>query len=171
MNEITESVAACAATHRAGKYLTFRLHQESYGIAVLQVREIMRLPPITTVPRMPEHIKGVINLRGKIIPVIDLRLHLGLQQATDTEKTCIVVVQVKTQAQAALLMGLIVDAVEEVANIGAGEIEEAPAFGVSIDTAYILGMAKVKGGVKILININQMLDTDTLMSLSSVPKT
>ena len=167
MTETTES-ASERLVHQAGKYLTFRLHQESYGIAVLQVREIMRLPPITNVPRMPKHIKGVINLRGKIIPVIDLRLHFGLLVAADTEKTCIVVVQVKTQAQAALLMGLIVDAVEEVANIGAGEIEEAPAFGVSIDTAYILGMAKVKGAVKILININQVLDTDTLVSLDSV---
>lgn len=164
MSENTETVAERLA-HQAGKYLTFRLHKESYGIAVLQVREIMRLPPITAVPRMPEHIKGVINLRGKIIPVIDLRLRFGIHGVTDGDQTCVIVVQVTLPSQKTAQIGLVVDAVEEVANIGVRDIEETPEFGANLDTAYILGMAKVKGAVKALLDINQVVAGKTAASL------
>ena len=141
----------------AGKYITFVLGEESYGIPALKVREIIRLVHITVLPQMPGHIKGVINLRGKIIPVIDLRTRFGLTGTKDTEHTCIIVVQVATASGAKLFIGLIVDAVEEVANITTEDVEEAPDFGLRADTSYILGMAKIKGAVKTLLNIDRLL--------------
>jgi purine-binding chemotaxis protein CheW len=146
-----------SASALAGKYLTFTLAEESYGIDVLQVREIIRLTDITVVPQMPAYVRGVINLRGKIIPVIDLRLRFGLSEAKETELTCIIVVQVRTGGGKMLQMGLIVDGVEEVINIAAGEIEETPDFGAQIATNYLLGMAKVRGAVKTLLNIDRVL--------------
>ena len=141
----------------AGKYLTFRLGDETYGISVLKVREIIRHTTTTAVPQMPDYIKGVINLRGKIIPVIDLRLKFGMTGGDTTDQSCIVVVQVARTDKTKLTMGIVVDAVEEVANIAAGDIEETPDFGVQMDTAYILGMAKIKGVVKALLDIDSVL--------------
>ncbi|MFO1477537.1 MAG: chemotaxis protein CheW [Verrucomicrobiota bacterium] len=146
----------------SGKYLTFTLQQESYGIDVLQVREIIRLTDITAVPQMPAYVKGVINLRGKIIPVIDLRLRFGFANVDNTEQTCIIVVQVKLPDGKLTQMGLIVDGVEEVINIAAGDIEETPDFGSQITTDYILGMAKVKGEVKTLLKIDRVLGAEAL---------
>jgi purine-binding chemotaxis protein CheW len=148
-----------SAQSRAGKHLTFMLGDEFYGIPVLAVREIIRMVDITSVPRMPEYIRGVINLRGKIIPVTDLRLKFGLPRNEATERTCIIVVQVKMGATRAQC-GLIVDAVEEVANIAASEIESAPDFGSAIDTKYIVGMAKIKGDVKTLLDIDRVIGGD-----------
>mgnify|MGYP001588655643 FL=1 len=128
-----ESTASVQAL--AGKYLTFRLGAESYGIAVLKIREIIRLTAITAVPQMPDYVKGVINLRGKIVPVVNLRLKFGLDEAESTERTCIVVVQVELASHTKALMGLVVDGVEEVAHIAAPDIEETPDFGASLDTA------------------------------------
>jgi purine-binding chemotaxis protein CheW len=146
-----------AGTNRAaGKYLTFNLQAESYGIDVLKVREIIRLTSITTVPQMPAHIRGVINLRGKIIPVMDLRLRFDFA-TTNTEQNCIVVVQVKLPDGKTTQMGLIVDGVEEVINIAEGDIEETPNFGGQIATDYIIGIAKVKGVVKSLLNIDEVV--------------
>ena len=145
-----------------GKYLTFNLQRESYGIDVLKVREIIRLTTITAVPQMPPYVKGVINLRGKIIPVMDLRLRFGFSDIKDTEHTCIIVVQVKLPDGKSVQMGLIVDGVEEVINLTAGDIEETPDFGGSISTQYILGMAKVKGVVKTLLDIDQVMDSEAL---------
>jgi purine-binding chemotaxis protein CheW len=156
MKETAESSEG-PASRCAGKYLTFRLHRESFGIAVLQVREIMRLPAITHVPRLPEHIRGVINLRGKIIPVIDLRLRFAMPGEPDAGQACVIVVQVGEAPQRHQQIGLVVDAVEEVASIGAQDIEQTPDFGSSLETAYILGMAKVKGAVKTLLNIDRVL--------------
>lgn len=150
------------AASQAGKYLTFVLGQESYGIPVLVVREIIKLPAITTVPQMPPDIRGVVNLRGKIIPVVDLRLRFGLSYDDKNENSCIIVVQVKTSRDTSRSMGLVVDAVEEVSQIAAGEIEETPDFGVAVDTRYILGMAKIKGIVKALLDINKIVSTDTI---------
>jgi purine-binding chemotaxis protein CheW len=146
----------------AGKYLTFILGRESYGIEVLKIREIIRVTDITSVPQMADYIKGVINLRGKIIPVIDLRLRFGLAKAEATERTCIVVVQVARASGAKAQMGLVVDDVEEVSNIAAADIEPTPDFGTQLDTDYLLGMAKVKGTVKILLDINRVVSSDTL---------
>ena len=141
----------------AGKYLTFALHRESYGIEVLKIREIIRLTDITTVPQMPAYVRGVINLRGKIIPVMDLRLRFGFPSMESTERTCIIVVQVRGREAKTTQMGLIVDGVEEVLNIGAADIEETPDFGAAVTTDYILGMAKIKGAVKTLLAIDRVL--------------
>jgi purine-binding chemotaxis protein CheW len=138
-----------------GKYLTVVLDSEAYGIAALKVREIIRLQKITPVPQMPDYVKGVINLRGRVIPVVDLRVKFAVK-AEFTERTCIVVVQVK-RAQAQMQMGLIVDSVEEVVNVAAEEIEPTPEFGVHVDTAYLLGMAKIKGAVKTLLDIDRVV--------------
>lgn len=155
---------ACAA---AGKYLTVVLANEAYGIAVLKVREIIRLQKITPVPQMPAYVKGVINLRGRVIPIIDLRAKFGLQADT-TERTCIVVVQVKFAAEHVVQMGLIVDAVEEVTNLTKDEIERTPEFGATLDTEYILGMAKVKGQVKTLLDIDRVIAPETVRELAAV---
>jgi purine-binding chemotaxis protein CheW len=147
----------------AGKYLTFVLEGQSYGIDVLQVREIIRRPAITAVPQMPPHVRGVINLRGKIIPVTDLRMRFGFAHADDTEQTCIVVVQVKHAEGKMEQMGLIVDGVEEVINIAVADIEETPEFGEAVDTNCILGMAKLKGAVKTLLDITRVVGSDALL--------
>lgn len=141
----------------AGKYLTFVLQQESYGIDVLKVREIIRHTEITPVPQMPAYVRGVINLRGKIIPVIDLRVRFGFVDFKNTEQTCIVVVQVKLPEGKLTLMGLVVDGVEEVLNLSASDIQETPDFSGRISTDYILGMAKVRNAVKALLNIDSVL--------------
>lgn len=141
----------------AGKYLTFALQGEFYGIDVLKVREIIRLTEITAVPQMPAYVRGVINLRGKIIPVMDLRLRFGFPDAASTDQTCIVVVQVKLPDGKSTQMGLVVDGVEEVVNIAVSEIEETPDFGAEISADYMIGMAKIKGKVKTLLDIDQVL--------------
>jgi len=162
------SSATKIATQAAGKYLTFTLHDESYGIDVLKVREIIRLTTITAVPQVPAHIRGVINLRGKIIPVMDLRVRFEFATATSTEQTCIIVVQVKLPDGKATAMGLVVDGVEEVLNLADSDIEETPNFGGQICTDYIIGIAKVKGQVKALLDIDGIVGSDTLKSLKNL---
>lgn len=152
-------------TDHAGKYLTVVLESEAYGIAVLKVREIIRMQKITPVPQMPEFVKGVINLRGRVIPVIDLRVKFGLK-ADFTERTCIVVVQVRLSAEATVQMGLIVDSVEEVVHVSNEEIEPTPEFGARVETAYLLGMAKVKGQVKTLLDIDRVVAPDAIQSIA-----
>ncbi len=144
-------------TRLAGKHLTFVLGRECYGVPVLKVREIIRLCDITPVPQMPDYIKGVLNLRGKIIPVADLRIKFKLASDKNTDLTCIVVVQVSLPDKSPTLMGLIVDAVEEVVNLAASDIEPTPDFGAALEADYILGMAKVKGTVKTLLDIDRVV--------------
>jgi len=151
------SMEAPATTRKAGKYLTFALNREAYGIDVLKVREIIRLTHITPVPQLPTFVRGIINLRGKIVPVVDLRLRFELPEAADKEQTCIIVVQVKLPDGKPLLMGLVVDGMEEVINLGPQDIAETPDFGGQIYTDYILGIATVKGAVKTLLNIDRVL--------------
>ncbi len=153
----------------AGKYLTFILGGESYAIPVLKVREIIRLTSITSVPQMPDYIRGVINLRGKIIPVMDLRLRFGFGKADTTDQNCIVVVQVKSPTGQATAMGLVVDAVEEVAQLATADIEETPDFGSQIATDCLLGMAKIKGVVKALLDIDKVIGGDTVVRLAATP--
>ncbi len=160
MSTLTLDANNASIRARAGKYLTFQLGQEYYGVEVLKIREIIRMIDITAVPQMPDYIKGVVNLRGKIIPVVDLRLKFGLTQIQSTERTCIVVVQLDSVSGVASRLGLIVDAVEEVVNITEEEIETTPNFGSSLDTEYFAGMAKIKGSVKTLLNINRVLQTN-----------
>ena len=166
MTEITQTMnqAVKAMVNRAGKYLTFRLANEEYGIEILKVQEIMGIMPVTHVPRTPEFVRGVINLRGKVIPVVDLRLKFAMERKEDTERTCIIVVQV-SGGSGAMTMGFIVDEVSEVLDIPGQDIEDAPSFGVSMDTAYILGMAKAKGSVKILVDIDKVLATEEIAQL------
>jgi purine-binding chemotaxis protein CheW len=151
----------------AGKYLTFNLQNESYGIDVLKVREIIRVTAITTVPQMPAHIRGVINLRGKIIPVMDLRVRFAFS-VTTAEQNCIVVVQVKLPDGKTTQMGLIVDGVEEVINIAEGDIEATPNFGGQIATDYLVGIAKVKGVVKALLNIDEVVGLQTATAVQAL---
>jgi purine-binding chemotaxis protein CheW len=151
----------------AGKYLTFTLHNESYGIDVLKIREIIRHAAITPVPQMPKYVRGVINLRGKIIPVMDLRVRFDFPHV-DGEQGCIVVAQVKLPDGQSTPMGLVVDGVEEVINIAAGDIEETPDFGGQIRADYIIGIAKIKGSVKALLDIDGVVGADTLKSLRNV---
>lgn len=145
----------------AGKYLTVSLDNESYAIAVLKVREIIRMQKITLVPQVPVFVKGVINLRGRVIPIIDLRVKFGLA-STFADRTCIVVVEVLLPSGKSVHMGLIVDSVEEVLNIGADEIEPTPEFGTRVDTTYLLGMAKLKGQVKTLLDIDRAVSPGNL---------
>jgi purine-binding chemotaxis protein CheW len=157
--------AAAKNTALAGKYLTVVLENEAYGIAVLKVREIIRMQKITPVPQMPAFVKGVINLRGRVIPVVDLRVKFGLK-AEFAERTCIVVVQVKLPSEQIVQMGLIVDSVEEVVTLTSDEIEPTPDFGTRIDTTYLLGMAKVKGQVKTLLDIDRVVAPETVQALA-----
>jgi purine-binding chemotaxis protein CheW len=139
-----------------GKYLTFTLAGEEYGIGILKVKEIIGMMGITRVPQTPGYVKGVINLRGKVIPVVDLRLKFGMETGEYTERTCIVVVEVSRDG-GYVFIGIVVDSVSEVLNIRGGDIEETPDFGASLDTGYILGMAKTGAGVKILLDIDRVL--------------
>lgn len=148
----------------AGKYLTFLLGREGYGISVLKVREIIRLCDVTPVPQMPHHIKGVINLRGKIIPVVDLRLKFHLASSEETEHTCIVVVQVSTAGGGRTMMGVVVDAVEEVVLIAATDIEPTPEFGSEVDVSCIVGMAKIRGAIKALLDIDRVIGAEAMGS-------
>src|SRR5881275_1250303 len=157
-------------TSLAGKYLTVVLENESYGVAVLKVREIIRMQKITPVPQMPSFVKGVINLRGRVIPIIDLRVKFGLK-AEFAERTCTVVVQVKLPTDQTVQMGLIVDSVEEVVTLNAAEIEPTPDFGAKIDTTYLLGMAKVKGQVKTLLDIDRVVSPEAVQAMTDVAAT
>lgn len=155
-----------AATQLAGKYLTFVLGGEEYGLEILKVREIIGLMDITTVPRTPSYVRGVINLRGKIIPVVDLRVKFGMESVEMTEETCIIVVEVVRDGKS-VEMGILVDKVSEVLDIVEEEIEEAPSFGSGFDTDFILGMAKTKNSVKILLNIDAVLSGEEILEMGA----
>jgi purine-binding chemotaxis protein CheW len=146
---------------REGKYLTFNLNKEEYGIGILKIKEIIGMMPITPVPRTPECVKGVINLRGKVIPVIDLRLKFGMTEIGYTDRTCIIVVEAEGDS-GTLLVGILVDSVSEVLNIKGDHIEDSPNFGTGLSTDYISGMAKTEGGVKILLDIDRVLHREEM---------
>lgn len=140
----------------AGKYLTFKLAGEEYAIEILKVKEIIGLMPITDVPRMPGYVRGVINLRGKVIPVVDLRTKFGLMSTEDTDETCIIVVDVAQNGKSTQT-GILVDAVSEVLDIAADQIEEVPSFGTAVNTDFIMGMGKIGESVKILMDVVKVL--------------
>jgi purine-binding chemotaxis protein CheW len=148
---------------KEGKYLTFALANEEYGLEILKVREIIGYMDITAVPQTPSYVKGVINLRGQVIPVVDLRAKFGMQTADVTEQTCIIVVET-TQNDRNFSTGIVVDRVQEVLDIAGEDIEEAPQFGSSINTDFILGMGKVGDNVKILLDIDRVLGTSDMMN-------
>jgi len=165
------------ADTRAGKYLTFRLGNEEFAIQVLRVREIMGVRDINAVPQAPGYVKGVINLRGKVIPVVDLRLKFGLEELEYTPRTCIIVVQIEVaqsgppgaaDGSVLLQIGVIVDAVSEVLTLQGSDIENTPDFGAGVAIPYLLGMAKIKGKVKILLDINRVLSAQEAAGLGSL---
>lgn len=164
---VMEPPAAVKTDARAGKYLTFGLGKEEFAIQVMRVREIMGVQEITAVPQTPEYVKGVINLRGKVIPVVDLRLKFGMQPQDYTQRTCIIVVQIE-QEDARLLTGVVVDEVSEVVTLQSGDIEDTPDFGRGVATPYLLGMAKLKGKVKILLDINKVMSDQEVRGLGDL---
>ena len=152
MNEPARSITIA----RGGKYLTFRLAEEDYGISINKIREIIGMMPVTSVPRTNDFVKGVINLRGKVIPVVDLRIRFGMEEIEYTDRTCIVIVEV-VASNGTVQMGIIVDSVSEVLNIQDGDVEAAPELSAGDRTRYIMGMAKIGESVKILIDIDRVL--------------
>jgi purine-binding chemotaxis protein CheW len=155
-----EAVAGKLA--KAGKYLTFNMGREVYGIEILKVQEIIGMMTVTRVPKTPAFVRGVVNLRGKVIPVIDLRLKFVLEHRDDTDRTCIIVVQVGLNG-VSVVMGLIVDEVSEVLNVLAEQIEAAPSFGGKVDTEFILGMGKVGQKVVMLLDVDKVLASEELV--------
>jgi purine-binding chemotaxis protein CheW len=143
------------ASALAGKYLTFALAGEAYGLPVLKVREIIKMLSITPVPQAPHHVKGVLNLRGKVLPVVDLRVKLDFAAQDYDERTCIIVIEVALQTST-VMMGVVVDAVSEVLTIAAAEIEAAPEFGERVNTGFMMGVAKIKGGVIFLLDLDRL---------------
>ncbi|MGE0086179.1 MAG: chemotaxis protein CheW [Desulfococcaceae bacterium] len=162
--------AVKAIEEKEGKYLTFTLADEEYGIGILKIKEIIGMMPITVVPQTPVFVKGVINLRGKVIPVIDLRLRFGMETIEYTDRTCIIVVEVDGET-GNMMIGIVVDTVSEVLNIRKQDIEDTPRFGTKLDTNYILGMAKTEktekteGDVKILLDIDRVLRSEEIAML------
>jgi purine-binding chemotaxis protein CheW len=171
MTEQTSSVNESAAgtdlgRKLAGKYLTFLLGEEEYGLEILKVQEIIQMQKVTKVPKAPDFVRGVINLRGKVIPVIELRNKFGMEHQEDTEKTCIIVVMVEA-GDRSITMGIIIDEVKEVLDIEAGNIEETPSFGASIDTDFIMGIGKMGENVKMLLDIDRVLSLTELDALKN----
>jgi purine-binding chemotaxis protein CheW len=154
-------------TPREGKYLFFELGFEEFGIPVTQVNEIMGLQPIAAIPRTPEYVKGVINLRGHVIPVVDLRLKFGLPSVEYTSRTCIVVVRARIDADSAVV-GVVVDGVTEVLTLTAGDIEDTPKFGTAPTPACLTGLAKFKDKIRILMDVESILDAEDVQCLDSL---
>ena len=161
MDNETSAAVAGGTDQRAGQYLTFVLAGEIYGLGILQVREIIGMTDITAVPRTPEFVKGVINLRGRVVPVVDTRLKFGMPEDEPTDRTCIIVVDVGEAD-----VGLIVDEVSEVMNIPADQIEDAPSFGADVDTRFILGMTKADDKVTILLDLTKVLAGSELAAMA-----
>jgi len=147
-----------------GKHLTFSLGKEEYGLPILKVKEIIGMMEITHVPQTPDFIKGVVNLRGKIIPIMDLRLKLAMQEREYNERTCIIVVEVKIN-DAKRLMGIVVDTVSEVINIQQNDIEPPPEYQTKVDKGFLTGMGKIKGKVVMLLNIEQIVNCNEMVTL------
>jgi purine-binding chemotaxis protein CheW len=168
MRKVEESVkqAGKALLDREGKYLTFALGPEEYGLEILKVREIIGYMDITAVPQTPHEVKGVINLRGQVIPVVDLRAKFGMETTGVTDETCIIVVEINQRARN-FSTGIVVDHVQEVLDINGQDIEEAPQFGSSVDTTFILGMGKIGDSVKILLDIDRVLGNSDLAEFAS----
>jgi purine-binding chemotaxis protein CheW len=164
-NALLEPAVACVP-RRGGKYLTFALGKEEYGLEILKVREIIGWLDITALPRTPAYVKGVVNLRGQVIVVVDLRTKFAMEVAAKTDQTCIIVVEITHQGRK-LSTGIIVDRVSEVVEIPTEHIEGAPNFGGAIDTDYILGMGKVGEAVKILLDIDKVMTGSELAGIAA----
>lgn len=168
MSELATAVQTSDLATLEGKYLSFALGEEVYGVAILKVQEIIGLMNVTSVPRTPEYVRGVINLRGKVIPVVDLRIKFGMEKAEDTERTCIIVVQIATPGDDEITMGVIVDSVSEVIEISSENIEPTPTLGNSTDTRFILGMGKVEEKVVMLLDVDQALSSQEIKAMEAL---
>lgn len=153
-----------------GKFLTFHIAAEIYGIEVLHVREIIAITAITAVPHTPRFIKGVMNLRGKIIPLVDLRLKFNMEEREYTRETCVVVVEASGSREK-ILIGVIVDSVRDVIVVKAEQIEAVPSFGVQVNTAFLKGMANIKSALILLLDIENVLSREELTLVEAVPET
>ena len=151
----------------AGKYLTFKLGAEEFGLEILKVQEIIKMMDITRVPRTPSFVRGVINLRGKVIPIVDLRLKFDMESREGTEKTCIIVVTVHRRS-GAVVMGIIVDEVSEVLDVAGASIEPPPEFGGVVDTSFILGMGKIGDRVVTLMDVDRVLSGEDVAAVGAV---
>lgn len=156
-----------AASGDARRYLIFQLDSEEYGIALLRIREIIRMRPPAPIPHSPDYLAGVINLRGKIVPVVDLRVRFGLAPAPSFERRCIIVVDALGPA-GAVAAGIVVDDVVEVADLGAGDIERAPDFGERARHPEITGIAKTQSGLRILLDPDEVLHIKSWAGLDAV---
>jgi purine-binding chemotaxis protein CheW len=145
---------------RVGKYLTFFLASEEYGVEILKVQEIIGRMPITPVPLTSKYIRGVINLRGKIHPIMDLKIKFGMDETQMTDETCIIVIKTST-----LMMGILVDKVSEVVNVGSGDIEDTPSFGAEVNTEYLLGVGKAGGRVRLLLDIEKVITASDVINM------
>lgn len=164
--DAAKTLADAKRQAQSGKYLTFLLADESFGLEILKVREIIGVMGITPVPKTPDYVKGVINLRGRVIPVVDLRVKFGLEEAEQTDETCIIVVDINDSQT-----GILVDTVDEVLDIDDTEIDQAPDFGAAVETDYILGVAKIGTSVKILLDIDKVLSEKDLAVLEEAAGT
>ena len=151
---------------RAGKYLTFFLASEEYGVEILKVQEIIGRMPITPVPLTSKYIRGVINLRGKIHPIMDLKIKFGMDQSQITDETCIIVIKT-----ASMMMGILVDKVSEVVNVASGDIEDTPSFGADVNTEYLLGVGKTGGKVRLLLDIEKVITASDIIHLKKAAET
>jgi purine-binding chemotaxis protein CheW len=161
---VQERSSVARTNERAGKYLVLHLGRGEFGIRVSKIQEIMGIQDITAVPQTPPHMRGVINLRGKVIPVVDLRLKFGLPEVESTQRTRIVVVQVPGEA-GSMLTGIVVDGVAEVLYLLEGNIEDTPDLGQGVAPPYLLGMATIKGKAKILLDIDQVMTSQEFQGL------
>jgi len=161
----TATITETKNTGLEGKYLTFALGQEQYGIGILKVREIIGYVPITPMPRTPAYIKGVINLRGQVIPVLDLRLRFEMPAAEVTDQTCIIVVEVSLNNRMHHA-GLIVDRVQEVLYVEGKDIEQTPQLGAVVRADFILGIGKADNGIKVLLDIGRVVQSDAVAELT-----
>lgn len=152
---------------KKGKYLTFALGREEFGLEILKVREIIGYMEITAVPQTPHHVKGVINLRGQVIPVIDLRVRFNMESAEITDESCVIVVEIQENNRK-FSTGLAVDRVVEVLDIAGDDIEETPQFGSSVNTDFVLGMGKIGDSVKILLDIDKVLTSEDISSFAGI---
>jgi purine-binding chemotaxis protein CheW len=164
---MAETGGAAGLPNLAGKYLTFLLANEEYGLEIMKVQEIIGMMPVTKVPRVPDYVRGVINLRGRIIPTVELRAKFSLPTVEDTDRTCIIVVELESE-KGKINMGIIVDEVAEVMDFDANEIDSAPEFGTALNTSFILGVGVVKGSVKILLDIDKVLTSEEVEAMEGI---
>lgn len=156
------------AEARPGKYLTYRLGGEQYGLEIMKVQEIIGLMPMTRIPRTPECVRGVINLRGKVIPIVDLRIKFGLEQREDTRKTCIVVMQIMLPDHTAVSLGVVVDEVAEVIEFAADQLQPQPSVGTRADLNIILGIGRVGERIVMLLDADRLVTADEISVVDSV---